>query len=124
MKKPYKSHAPCGFCEFFGQVFTDYARDVCRGCEIRKMREYLEELAHAELWRHDHKYRADGEEEIHNCAHCEHALPMDTLYHAAQYADEISCWLDAESLGDDESFPVRSALSVCDKWERARGKGR
>jgi len=119
MKAKYKAFAPCGFCRFFGRKSDSYDTDVCRDCEIRKIRENLDNLSDAVLWEHDHKYRGDNEEGVRNCAHCKHASPFNTLYHAAQYADLLCCELDGENLGDDDYYPKRSALSVCEHWERA-----
>ena len=118
--RKYKSFVPCGFCMHHGSVFTEFEDDICRDCEIHRIRSALETLENAVIWEHDHKYRADTEEEVHNCAHCKHALAINNRYHCAQYGDNISCHLDRDNLDDDNCYPTRSALSFCDKWERAR----
>ena len=115
----YESYAPCGFCDYFGKVFTAYRDDICRGCEVRRIRSALETIQHAFLWEHDHKYRLDNEEDVRNCAHCKHALAMNNRYHSAQYADNISCCLDCGNLDENDCYPLRSALSSCERWERA-----
>jgi len=66
----YKSYAPCGFCKHYGSVFAAYKEDVCRDCEVRRIRSALETLENAALWEHDHKYRADSDAVVRNCAHC------------------------------------------------------
>jgi hypothetical protein len=117
--RKYNSYAPCGFCEHHGRVFTDYNEDFCRKCEIRRIRDALETLGHAVLWEHDHKYRADDEEEVRNCTHCKHALTPNDRYHSAEYADHVSCSLDGDKLDENDFYPTRSALSRCEFWERA-----
>jgi len=115
----YKSYAPCGFCKHYGSVFTAYKEDVCRDCEVRRIRSALETLENAALWEHDHKYRADSDSVVRNCAHCKHALAINDRYHSAQYGDDISCRFDKNRLGEHGTYPVRPALSECDRWERA-----
>ena len=115
----YQSKAYCGFCKFFGKTFTDYHDDVCMNCEIRRIREGLDELENAAAWDHNHRYSLDSDEEVHNCAHCKHVIAFDTRYHTAAHFDEVSCNLDAERLDANECYPKHSILLICDKWERA-----
>lgn len=120
MNDSYNNTAPCGFCRFYGQVSTTLGQDVCHTCEIHAVREALEILADKALWEHDHRYCGDMDEAVHKCAHCKHAImDSDTCYHAAQYADDVYCWLDMDTIDEGEELPKRSAFSSCDKWERS-----
>ena len=119
MEKPYKRTAPCRFCRFYGRISSSYEADVCRDCEVRLVRERLDDLRGKAVREHDHRYLHDYDEEVRNCAHCEYALPFETIYHAAQYHDDICCALDADHLDKNGCYPERSAFSVCDRWSRA-----
>lgn len=42
MKRPYESRANCGFCKFYGQVFTDFSQDICMKCHVKNISETLD----------------------------------------------------------------------------------
>ena len=117
--KKYKSTAPCGFCKFFGRVCDNCTEDVCWDCELRRIREHLEILTDKATWDHHHKYLPDSDEYVHNCAHCKHALPEETLFHSAQHRVPVCCELDIGKPNDSNYLPTHSASSNCEHWERA-----
>ena len=100
----------CGFCEIRDEK-------QCFGCEVKDISQNLQTLANKVQWEHDIKYRADGEEEINNCAHCKHVICDGTCYQAAHdWNLEVYCRLEMDENG---YFPQRKPYDVCPKWERA-----
>jgi len=58
----YVSYANCGFCKHFGQVSISYESDVCAECEVRLIRQYLEEFLSKIKGRGEFNYRKHDED--------------------------------------------------------------
>jgi hypothetical protein len=115
--------APCGFCPIYGQKFKDYASNICFDCEIRRIRECLEEITHRNKFEHDHKYRKDEEEQVNNCAHCEHGFIYYARYPSEMWEADNGIWCDLdEQAPEDPTVPPHKPSDRCDKWQRATDK--
>jgi len=113
----YKSYAGCGFCKHFGKTFDNSNDDVCFDCEIRIIREYLEELKGKIVFDHDHQFRKDDEDHVRNCAHCEFGRTYETRYEVDESNGDVWC----ELKGDTKIGPATNKASdCCEKWQRAK----
>lgn len=104
----------CGFCDV-----TD--EDKCITCAVEMIRLQLEKIENKIQWEHNIKYRADGEEEVNNCAHCKHVICEETCYQAAHnWCESVYCRLDNPGNMDEHGgYIQRKPYQVCPKWERA-----
>ena len=116
--KEYEGHASCGFCRHYGSVFTSCEDDVCYLCEVRQIRELLEEIADNVRFEHDLRYRRDDEEFVRNCEHCEHADIYEPRYKAAECISGVWCALESV----EEGVTLHGLQDCCDKWQRIAHK--
>ena len=116
--KEYKSYARCGFCKHYGATFTDFDEDVCAECEVRLIRQYLEDILDKFKFDHNHKYRKDDEDHVRNCAHCEYGRTYETRYEVdAAFNGEVWCELNC----DPNTGPsTNKGSDCCEKWRRAK----
>ena len=113
----HKSYARCGFCKYYGQVFTDFDNDVCAECELRLIRQCLEDILNKMKFDHDHKYRKDDEDHVRNCAHCEYGRTYDTRYEVDASDDDVWCELKGNT---GVGLATNKGSDCCDKWQRAK----
>jgi hypothetical protein len=113
----YISYAGCGFCKHFGKRFNNLDEDVCFDCEVRIIREYLEDLKSKITFDHDHQYRKDDEDHVRNCAHCEFGRTYETRYEVDTSNGDVWCKLK----GNTEIGPATNKGSeCCENWQRAK----
>ena len=110
----YNKWAPCGFCRYYGQKHGK--TEVCEECEIQMIRHCLEDLLDKVKFDHDHKYRHIIDEQIHNCAHCEHGLTYETRYEVAATNGDVWCTFSNPT---GEGNATNKGSDICGNWQRA-----
>ena len=105
-ERKYRKVASCGFCQHYGRVFTNYRDDICFNCPVNVIKDSLKALEYAMLWEQNHKYCSDNDEDVRNCAHCKYVV-VEERHIASQTAEQVSCTLDCETVGNDGNFPMR-----------------
>ena len=113
----YKSYARCGFCQHFGKRFDSYDDNVCSECEVRLIRQCLEDILNKMRFDHDHDYRKDDEDHVRNCAHCEFGLTYETRYEVDASDGDVWCALRGDV---EHSLATNKGSDVCDNWQRVK----
>jgi len=104
----------CGFCE----EAKTYTNPDCENCAVDKIYKLLEAIDLKNSFDHDHQYRNDNDEDVKNCAHCEHGDFFEERYIALDWNTECYCVLKEESEYTDENRIL--AGNTCEHWQRAK----